>query len=202
VYKIDFDKLNLANGAPIVPPGPNPPGYTGYEPDPVPFVVSYRVLDNFGGNLYSLGLDFHNQIGGLSRVAYYQKTQELPAPDTRVAEVAIVASEGYCLLLNSFQLASSQVPELIGIQVFGDNNPPKDFSQEVGLVPKTVNPALAAKKVGIQWSLPWDIAIDNITFAVDPCSPAVPEPATLVSWMLGVGAFGFVAYRRRRLARG
>ena len=61
-------------------------------------------------------------------------------------------------------------------------------------------------KISIQWSLPNFVAIDNITFAgLTLAEPIVPEPATLVSWMLGVVLSGLsrivdVVWRVARLA--
>lgn len=55
-------------------------------------------------------------------------------------------------------------------------------------------PVLADSKIKIQWSYPYNLAIDDIVYAV------VPEPATLVTWVLGL-AVGLVGYRRYRRTR-
>ena len=43
----------------------------------------------------------------------------------------------------------------------------------------------SAQTINIQWLNASNVAIDNITFNVRDANP-VPEPATMVSWLLGV----------------
>ncbi len=67
------------------------------------------------------------------------------------------------------------------------------FDGENPLTLVTPGPTLA-KSITIQWSFPFYLAIDNITYAV------IPEPATVVPWVLGL-ALGLIGYRRYRRGR-
>ena len=55
-------------------------------------------------------------------------------------------------------------------------------------------PRALAQNVVIRWNFPYNIAIDDIKYTVT----SVPEPATLVSWVLGLAGLGLVGYRRHR----
>lgn len=63
---------------------------------------------------------------------------------------------------------------------------------------KVVEPDLelqkAKKKVLVQWNYPFNIAIDEIQYTLTP----VPEPASLVTWALGLTGLGLFGYRRHR----
>jgi hypothetical protein len=58
-------------------------------------------------------------------------------------------------------------------------------------------PLKAGNSVTIRWNNPNMVAMDDIKFTV----ATVPEPATMISWLLGIGGVGLVAYRRNRLPR-
>lgn len=113
---------------------------------------------------------------------------------------------GYTVTLHSFDLAGfastteEQYAE-IDVKVFDGQwnllwstdellRIPRGVYGEEGFV--TVMPEVSASVLHLQWGFPEWVAIDNISFSV------VPEPSTLVAWLLGAGCLGFWGYRRRR----
>jgi len=55
------------------------------------------------------------------------------------------------------------------------------------------DPVVSSSALVLQWSDPWDVAIDNVVYD----AVAVPEPATVIGWVIGLGCLGYVTYRRR-----
>lgn len=51
-----------------------------------------------------------------------------------------------------------------------------------------------ADMIVIRWTFPYNIGVDDIDYSLS----TVPEPATVVTWVLGLAGLGFVSYRRKR----
>ncbi|MHB0955240.1 MAG: PEP-CTERM sorting domain-containing protein [Pirellulaceae bacterium] len=174
--------------------------------------ISYRLLSDFDGSQLTPFLRFWKTgYGSLTNVVYGSEDVGNPIPPHtgfEVAEIRIEASAGYLLSVNSFDLAAFDVGEPSEVRIFdGDFNllilepfviTEVDSDEFTHIVPDYSVADPFASAIVIQWQNAFDVAIDNIDFS----TRVVPEPATIVGWMLGLSAMGFIAYRRRRMGRG
>lgn len=200
IQTIDFDYHEpLGDGAPIVA------GY-GVTDD---VIVDYRLRDGSYVDLDRLqwyeGSDFGDLEGGAAMDAAIDE----PLNWGEVT-IAVKDPSKYRISLNSFLLASrdgfdedaldSQFK--LGVMVYSDDLAPQEWDYRTvgtGIADegehKVVTPlSLPAKSITIQWRYPHNVAVDNIRYGLDE----VPEPASLVSWLLGLTALGLVGYRRHR----
>jgi hypothetical protein len=170
-------------------------------------VVDYRFCD--GSYLdhqrlqWHAGLDFGDLQGGA-------------ATDTAMDEplnwgtvtIAVKDPSKYRLSLSSFLLAARDSFDddtldsnfKLGVMVYSDGLAPQEWDYRTagaGIVDegehKVVTPLSAlTTSITIQWRYPHNIAIDDIVYGLTE----VPEPASLVSWLLGLTALGLFSYRR------
>jgi MYXO-CTERM domain-containing protein len=202
IQTVDFNYDEpLGNGTPIVA------DYGATDE----VVVDYRLTDGSYVDLDRLQWYGGAGFGDLTGGAAMDDVADEPLNWGSVT-ITVKDPSKYRIALNSFLLADRDgfaVDELdvnfkLGVMVYSDNLAPQEWdfrTPGIGLVDegehKTVTPlAQLATSITIQWRYPFNIAIDDIRYGLSE----VPEPASLVSWVLGLTALGLFGFRRYRRA--
>ena len=166
--------------------------------------VSYRELDGFGGSSSVVYDHLHywtSGYGNLSQVAWGSTDHNNVS---HVAEISLVASAGWEVMLNSFDLAgwlTNQPGRAIRIYD-GDYNELTSYTNQTILSSgnhSSFSPGVAANVVHLQWDYPWGVAIDNVSFQQRSTGASVPDAGS--TWaLLGAAMAGLAAVRNRRSA--
>jgi hypothetical protein len=169
--------------------------------------LTYREAVAFG-NSASTTDDLRFQTpnyGDLSDVAYGGTEASDTVGEIRF-EGLVLAGQQYGAELVSFDLAGFNREDQydIDVKVYDENWGVVAFWDDL-MVPGdtsihtpchltlTLNPAVSSQALVLQWLAPWYVGIDNVEYSAVP----VPEPATIVGWLIGLGCLGYVTYRRR-----
>ena len=165
--------------------------------------VTYREVVAFGDSADADDLRYQtSNYGDLVDVAYGGTN---PSIADSVGEIRFAAAPGRDAQLFSFDLAGFDGEDqyYIDVQVYDeawnllvswdDLTIPGDTSiPDPCFLTLTLDPPAASSAVILQWQSPWYVGIDNVHYDV-----TVPEPATMVGWVIGLGCLGYVACRRR-----
>jgi hypothetical protein len=202
--RADLQEYTLTFDIPGLTPGQSIPQSYG-DTDLVD--VGHRRVDVFGefalvvaDNLqwYSTG------FGTLENVAWGGEEGSF---DEYVAEFSFTATSplGY-VTLHSFDLAGFEdyafpLSEKVSVYAVSDDGWGDPVWSDTVPIPNdgfvTVDLShlnITSRELRLQWNFPQVVAIDNIRFS------AVPEPASIVAWLMGGACLGFWGYRRRRAA--
>lgn len=198
VVDFDYDESS-GNGAPIVAE------YGTTDLVTVDYRVydaSYRDLDRLQ---WYLGTDFGDLTGGVAM-------DDLSDEPLNWGSVTITVKDPlqHRVSLDSFMLANRNSFDTdsldeqfkLGVMVYHDSLPPQEWDYRTpgtGLVVegghKLVTPqSKPTTSITIQWRYPHNIAIDDVRYGVTN----VPEPSSLISWVLGLAGLGLFGYRRSR----
>jgi len=169
----------------------------------------YSVLDGNGVRLRSLQWSHGSNYGLSGEPTDYDGVamDDVDDDSSYWGEIRLeVEDPSQYLVVNSFLIANhymwnGQPNSGLLIQVVSDDPAGQqqwEFGQfgpgyvdegGYGKVSPTVGPA---KSVTILWNYPYNLGVDNIDFTL------VPEPATVVTWVVGLAGFALVGYRRYR----
>ena len=162
--------------------------------------LTYRDVVDFGDALDADDLRFQTpNYGDLSDVAYGGLFPTYSVGEIRFQGMT-VGGQQYGARLTSFDLAGFDGYDQyeVDIKVYDENwnvlaywdNQTIDGEFHNSF---TLDPAVSSSALVLQWSTPWYVGIDNVVYD----AVVVPEPATLIGWVIGLGCLGYVAYRRR-----
>ena len=156
--------------------------------------VAYNTV---GGNAYLEAWD--TDYGNLVNVAYADY-------DGGTAEILFTPDYGYEVTINRFDMAgwyledkTASLIEIVngaGTTVWSASS--LFVSGQFG-THSVFFPGITGSELTIRWGNDWNIGIDNINFDESRSSEAVPEPATML--LFGVGLAGLAGYSRRRQAK-
>ena len=173
--------------------------------------VGYRRLDGFGN---AVVLDQHLQWWDTSNLGDGQKFGDLAGVAwgnsgievlEEVGEIAFAATAGNQVTLSAFDIAGwseyfiGGTDFIINVTVYDGDYAPLWTSGDV-TIPEAGDghfgfaPAVTAPLLRLQWQLPYGAAVDNVGYEVSP----VPEPATVIGWLVGLTCLGLVGFRRFR----
>ncbi|NLX54990.1 MAG: hypothetical protein GXY58_07750 [Planctomycetaceae bacterium] len=163
--------------------------------------ITYRDVDDFGiaNDVDCLRFQIPNYGDLETGVAYAGQF-----PGSSVGEIRFqgmtVGGQQYEAQLFSFDLAGFDGDDQheIDIKVYDEDWNVLAYwdNQTISGTTRTsfaFDPVVSSSALVLQWSDPWDVAIDNVVYD----AVAVPEPATVIGWVIGLGCLGYVTYRRR-----
>lgn len=183
---------------------PIPDGYGDLKiGDDTKLHLTYRSVDAFGENSADYG-DLNwtapqsNVYGDLPGVAYGDMLGS-------VGEIRFqgmtVGGQQYGVQLTSFDMAAFDAGEYEGatIKVYNEKWEEVASWNDQTIIGGTshstllFNPVVSSSTLILQWSDAYWTGINYIVYD----AVAVPEPATVIGWVIGLGCLGYVTYRRR-----
>ncbi len=198
-YELTFDGLGLPASSPI------PQSYG----DEAHIDVVYAAKTAFGntaddGEYMRYWADGYSDLTGVAWVNVWASD----AMPSTVAEITFNPAEGYQATLGGFDLGFWYIND-------GDNWAPNSYEHQSevriynadyseilwsaeNIVGSEIHQSFAADVTGdgalhLQWMNPYYVAIDNVTYGVSSTEPppnSVPEPATILLLLSGIGALG------------